>query len=167
MRNASLSVPVQFGSEAIATIVQEMENYRDEVMVIFAGYPDEMVQFVNKNPGLKSRIGYTLNFADYQVDELVQITEKLFSEAGFIVEPTALSLIEDICKVASKKFNFGNGRFIRNMVEAIILHHVYSIKSWNNINKEEITHIKPLDIEAETFGLDESLSRRTLATGLN
>jgi AAA+ superfamily predicted ATPase len=140
-----------FVPEAISTIVQQMENLRNDIIVIFAGYPNEMETFKNQNPGLKSRIGYTLNFVDYKADELVQIAEKLFSEAGFVVEPDALSLIEDICDSASNQINFGNGRFVRNMVETIILHHVYQIKSWENISKEEASTIKASDIEVETF----------------
>lgn len=62
-----------YGDEAINTIVQEMENHRDDMVVIFAGYPDRMEEFLQKNPGLRSRIAYHVPFADYSVEELCSI----------------------------------------------------------------------------------------------
>ena len=64
-----------YGDEAINTIVQEMENRRDEVIVIFAGYPDKMEAFLDKNPGLRSRIAFHVSFEDYDVEELCKIAE--------------------------------------------------------------------------------------------
>jgi len=147
-----------FAYEAVAAIVQEMENMRDDIVVIFAGYPKEMTDFINQNPGLKSRIGFTVDFNDYSIDELVEIAEKLINDAGYKIEKDALFLIEDICENALDETNFGNGRFVRNLVEKIILRHVYQIKSWENISKEEAITIKVSDIEVETFPYSNSFT---------
>ena len=63
-----------FGDEAINTIVQEMENHRDNVIVIFAGYPEPMKAFLDRNPGMRSRIAFSVEFDDYTVEELCEIT---------------------------------------------------------------------------------------------
>ena len=62
-----------YGDEAINTIVQEMENNRDDMVVIFAGYPKEMNDFLDRNPGLRSRIAFHVNFGDYTAEELLSI----------------------------------------------------------------------------------------------
>ena len=67
-----------FGDEAINALVQEMENHRDDVIVIFAGYPEPMKQFLDRNPGMKSRIAFQVEFEDYSVDELCDITNLWF-----------------------------------------------------------------------------------------
>ena len=66
-----------FGDEAINTIVQEMENHRDDVIVIFAGYPEPMKQFLDRNPGMQSRIAFQIEFEDYTTEELCAITKLL------------------------------------------------------------------------------------------
>ena len=70
-----------FGDEAINTLVQEMENHRDDVIVIFAGYPEPMKQFLDRNPGMKSRSAFQVEFEDYSVDELCDITKLMVSKS--------------------------------------------------------------------------------------
>ena len=71
-----------FGDEAINTIVQEMENHRDDVVVIFAGYPDKMEDFLQKNPGLRSRIAYHVPFDDYDTESLCEIAKLIAKQKG-------------------------------------------------------------------------------------
>ena len=106
-----------FGDEAINTIVQEMENHRDDVIVIFAGYPDKMEQFLDKNPGLRSRISFHVRFDDYSAEELCEITKLFAEKMGMRIEPEALDRIHDIMKQAVRQQDFGNGRFARNLIE--------------------------------------------------
>ncbi len=110
-----------FADEAINTIVQEMENHRDDVIVIFAGYPDKMKEFMEKNEGLKSRIAFHINFPDYTSDELMQIFKLMMSERGYSIthagEKAALKLFAQAESVP----NFGNGRFARNVLEQSIM----------------------------------------------
>lgn len=106
-----------YGDEAINTIVQEMENNRDDTIVIFAGYPNEMNNFLDKNPGLRSRISKQIHFADYSVDELCQITKHIASQKGLFFTEEANNKLEYIFGLARRNADFGNGRFARNIVE--------------------------------------------------
>ena len=106
-----------FGDEAINTIVQEMENHREEVIVIFAGYPDKMEIFLDKNPGLRSRIAHYVHFEDYNADELCQIAKHIAKEKGLVLEDDAVLKMNGIMEEARKQADFGNGRFARNIIE--------------------------------------------------
>lgn len=100
-----------YGDEAINTIVQEMENHRDDVIVIFAGYPDEMQEFLNTNPGLRSRIAFHIEFEDYTTDELCDITRLKVSNMGMTITDAAMDKLRGIYEEARKSTDFGNGRF--------------------------------------------------------
>ncbi len=106
-----------YGDEAINTIVQMMENQRDDTIVIFAGYPDKMQAFLDKNPGLRSRIAFHVNFDDYNEDELVDILKLMARENNVKLDPTVDSKVRDILSRAIDKKDFGNGRFVRNIFE--------------------------------------------------
>jgi SpoVK/Ycf46/Vps4 family AAA+-type ATPase len=110
-----------FGDEAIDTIVQEMENRRDRTIVIFAGYPDRMAEFFDRNPGLRSRVPFSVKFSDYPVETLVKIAESEASKRGFAITADAVSKVNTICAEAASQPQFGNGRFCRNLVENAIL----------------------------------------------
>ena len=111
----------EYGDEAIATIVQEMENNRDDMIVIFAGYPDKMEKFLSRNPGLRSRVPFTVEFRDYSAEELTEIVKLEAKRRGYTVESSAEKKILDICSAAVKTEEFGNGRFSRNLVESAIM----------------------------------------------
>ncbi len=106
-----------YGDEAINTIVQEMENNRDEVIVIFAGYPDEMEKFIEKNPGLRSRVAHYIHFEDYDTEELCRIASHIASKMGLVLEDAAVSKLSKIMDEAKKQPDFGNGRYVRNVIE--------------------------------------------------
>ena len=78
-----------YGDEAISTIVQEMENNREDTVVIFAGYPDKMNEFFSRNPGLRSRVPFTIRFSDYSAEEMAQIVEAEAKKRGFSLMPEA------------------------------------------------------------------------------
>lgn len=112
-----------FGDEAINTIVQEMENQRDDLIVIFAGYPDRMREFLDKNEGLRSRIAFHLEFPDYTAEELVQILDlmaekKGYSRLGQDAKEKAMKIFEEAVKTP----DYGNGRYVRNVLEKAIMH---------------------------------------------
>ena len=117
-----------YNAEAIATLIQAMENYRDKLVVIFAGYTKEMQDFLNSNSGIASRIGYTLTFDDYTTDELIQIFLGMTNKAGFIVEDEAIKYLEEIINKYRNMKNFGNARFIRNIYEKTIIRHASNVK---------------------------------------
>ncbi|MEI6580371.1 MAG: hypothetical protein WCN92_13045, partial [Eubacteriales bacterium] len=106
-----------YGDEAINTIVQEMENARENTVVIFAGYPDKMDGFLNKNPGLRSRIAFHVEFPDYTVEELMDITRLMVKNQKLTLAEDAAETIMAILGNALKKEDFGNGRYVRNLLE--------------------------------------------------
>ena len=106
-----------FGDEAINTIVQEMENHRDDVVVIFAGYPDKMEGLLQKNPGLRSRIAFHIPFVDYKTEELCKIAVLTASKQGLSLTDDALDKLSGIFDTAIRQADFGNGRYVRNVIE--------------------------------------------------
>lgn len=112
-----------YGAEAINTIVQCMENYRDRVITIFAGYPDKMQAFLETNPGLKSRIGFYVNFPNYSLDELCLIFKKMVKDRGLKVTPTAVDEVRKTFEIKMRSKDFGNGRFVRNVLDKVIANH--------------------------------------------
>ena len=114
-----------FGDEAITTIVQEMENRRDSTIVVFAGYPDEMDEFFDKNPGLRSRVPFKIAFKDYTPDELYKISEIEAKRRGFTISPEATEKVTNIYMETAEDPRMGNGRYCRNIVESAILNYAY------------------------------------------
>ena len=110
-----------YGDEAIAAIVQEMENNREDMVVIFAGYPDKMEEFLSRNPGLRSRVPFVVKFKDYSADELTEIAKLEAARRGYKIGEGVEEKIRGICASAMKTEEFGNGRFSRNLVEAAIM----------------------------------------------
>lgn len=137
-----------FGDEAINTIVQEMENHRADVVVIFAGYPDKMDGFLQKNPGLRSRIAFHVPFADYDSTELCQIADLISKKNGMQIEKTALDKLEQAFDVARSDTDFGNGRYVRNLFEQAKMNQASRLleKDFDSITADEITTITADDI---------------------
>ena len=106
-----------FGDEAINAIVQEMENSRGSTVVIFAGYPDKMEHFLDRNPGLRSRIAFYVPFDDYTPEELVEITGLLAAQKRLSLAPGTEEKLLSIYRQAVGTPDFGNGRLARNLLE--------------------------------------------------
>ena len=129
-----------FGDEALNTIVQEMENHRDSVIVIFAGYPDKMKEFLDRNEGLRSRIAFHVDFPDYTAEELTEIFKLMAKRRGFEVSDEVGAHCREIFKRIAKKKNFGNGRFVRNLLEQAWLKQAQRLVSrGGDVSKEELT----------------------------
>ena len=140
-----------YNAEAIATLIQAMENYRDKLVVIFAGYTKEMQDFLDSNSGIVSRIGYTLEFDDYTTEELIQIFKGMTKKAGFIVTDEAIKYLEEIINKNRNVKNFGNARFIRNIYEKTIIKHATNTK--NKKRKDILKTITKEDISIENLNL--------------
>ena len=138
-----------FNEECIATLIQAMENYRDNLVVIFAGYTKEMDAFLKSNSGIISRIGYTLEFKDYTVDELIQILQSMFKKSGFIVDSKALEKARQIIEKYRHTEGFGNARFVRNLYEKSVIKHASNTK--NETLKKALKTITPADITDENI----------------
>ncbi len=120
----------EFGDEAIGTIVQEMENRRQDTVVIFAGYPDKMQSFFARNPGLRSRVPFRIAFPDYSTDELVRIVSLEADKRGFSVSSDAMDTVRRLCEFGKGRTDAGNGRLCRNIAENAILN--YAARVYGN-----------------------------------
>jgi SpoVK/Ycf46/Vps4 family AAA+-type ATPase len=109
-----------FGKEAIDTIVKLVEDRRDSIIVVAAGYPDEMQAFVDANPGLRSRFPKTIHFPDYSTDELVQIFESLGRGGRYSCDADAAAKVRAWFDAQPRVKGFGNGRLARNLFEATV-----------------------------------------------
>ena len=138
-----------FNEEAIATLIQAMENYRDDLVVIFAGYTREMQDFLNANSGIVSRIGYTVEFEDYTPDELIQIFNQMMEKSGFIVTKEAQNKVREIIEEYKGTKNFGNARFVRNIYEKSIVKHASNTKGKKG--KKVLKTISKDDISTENI----------------
>ena len=137
-----------FGNEAINTLVQEMENHRDDVIVIFAGYTDPMHRFLDRNPGMLSRIAFQVEFEDYTTDELCDITKLMVSEKQMIITDAAMNKLRQNYDIVRGENDYGNGRFVRKMLEEAemnLAERVLQYKEYE-ITKELITTIEECDI---------------------
>ncbi len=139
-----------YGDEAINTIVQEMENNRDSTIVIFAGYPDKMEEFLNKNPGLRSRIAFHLHFDDYDTEELIKISELMAYKQSLKLADDAKEKLKDIYDHARYIRDFGNGRYVRNILEKARMAQANRIVKMNldDIDRDTVRTICAQDIEA-------------------
>lgn len=106
-----------YGDEAIHTIVQQMENHREDVIVVFAGYKEKMNAFLAKNEGLRSRIAFHLDFPDYNAEELTEILKRMAEDRGFALSEDAVKYGRQLFEDAVLQTDFGNGRFVRNVFE--------------------------------------------------
>lgn len=113
-----------YGAEAIAELIKAMEDRRDELVVIFAGYEKEMSDFIETNPGISSRIGYKFRFADYSTDELLQIFRRDLAVAGFDYDGDAIDpVLRETFDYHRRFRSFGNGRFVGTLVQKALVKH--------------------------------------------
>lgn len=119
--NADTGGLTDYGREAIDTLVKAMEDHRGEFCVIFAGYRNEMQKMLSVNPGLKSRIQFTLDFPNYTREELKEITMLMLKKRKYTIGEAALSRMLDITDVRRKDPNFANAREIRNILDQVIM----------------------------------------------
>ncbi|WP_333769027.1 right-handed parallel beta-helix repeat-containing protein [Streptomyces sp. IBSBF 2435] len=112
--------PSDFGQEAVDTLVKLMEDFRDEVVVIVAGYPEEMAGFLASNPGLASRFTRHVNFANYTADELVEITRRNAVASGFELTPETVEELRAHFEAAPRCRTFGNARYARQLLESMM-----------------------------------------------
>ena len=129
-----------FGHEAIATIIQEMENRRDEVLVIFAGYEDLMKEFLDTNPGLSSRVSQEIIFEDYSSDELFAIFELMISRKQYQLTDDCKNKLCHHFSELKPDSHFGNARYVRKLVDHIIVCQAQRV-----INMED-SHLSSLEI---------------------
>ena len=136
-----------FGQEAINTILKAMEDYREDLIVIVAGYPDLMENFIESNPGLKSRFNKYINFPDYSTDELVRIFRTFCKKYDYRLDRDAERKLKELIEKIEedKEDDFANARTIRNLFEKVVTGQARRI-AFEDPDKDELTRISAEDI---------------------
>lgn len=137
-----------YGKEAIATLLKRMEDDRDRLIVILAGYTDQIKHFIDSNPGLQSRFNRYIEFPDYSAEELFQIFLSRARKYDYKLSEPAVSTLKQVLTnaVSHKDRNFGNGRFARNLFEKVIEKQAGRLLSTTNVSSEFLSTIEPDDI---------------------
>ena len=137
-----------FGGEAIDTLVKLMEDHRENLVVIVAGYTEEMKRFLKSNTGLMSRFNRFIPFPDYSTGELVEILSGMAKKAGLVLEEGLSDKITAYLERMTEKerYEFGNARGIRNLFETMVVNQANRIVTMENCSVEQLTLIKGEDI---------------------
>lgn len=136
----------QYGAEAINTLVKDMEDHRDELVVIVAGYPGPMADFLATNPGLESRFSTTITFEDYADAELRDIFAGMAAKSDFEPTPDALDVFARLAAAQPRTEGFGNARWARNVLDAAIARHAWRLKDTEAPTIDELRLLLPVDV---------------------
>ncbi len=136
-----------FASDCMTTILRVLEDQRDNLIVIFAGYEKQMEDFIKFNPGLRSRIGYTIKFDDYTNQELLDIFKQLVEKNNLKITEEALNKVEHIIEESRKVEGFGNARYVNQIYQDILIEHSRNIE--NVDDNENLMTIQAEDIDPE------------------
>lgn len=137
-----------YGYEAVAMLLKLMEDHRDELVVIVAGYPNEMASFLDSNPGFASRFARTLSFPDYDAGELLAIFDLFTRRAGAIVEPAARDQVAKYLKALPRDRSFANGRTVRNLFERLLAAQAARLHGGARATDEELRTLVEADVRA-------------------
>jgi probable Rubsico expression protein CbbX len=137
-----------YGQECIDILIQVMENERDKLVVILAGYKDRMDYFFESNPGMSSRIAHHLDFAGYEVDELLAIGRLMLDRSSYYLSDEAETAFRDYLSLQMRQPRFANARSVRNELESARLRHAYRLaadpeRHWS---KDDLMRLEPSDI---------------------
>lgn len=138
-----------YGDEAVATLLKRMEDDRDNLVVIVAGYRNEMKRFIDSNPGLQSRFTRYIDFPDYSGEDLYKIFMVRVKKYSYTLDAEADQYLRQTLDqvVANKSKNFGNGRYVRNLFEMCTTQQANRIAKLSNPDKQQLCQMKREDIE--------------------
>jgi len=139
-----------YGRECLTELTKALEDYRDDLVVIVAGYTEPMNKFFESNPGLKSRFNTFIEFPDYSENELHQIFLKMCAENDYIISEELLESIYDFMtkQVTNKKEGFANGRLVRNLYEDVTMNHAKRVVDIKNPSREDLSKIAYEDLQS-------------------
>jgi len=142
-----------FGQEAVETLIKAIEDHRDEMVVIVAGYPEQMNEFLDSNPGLRSRFNKYLYFEDYTQEELVEILESMCRKADYRMSDEARACAMDFFnrRVREKPENFANARDVRNYFEKAVANQAGRIVTLENVDEESVCLLQIEDLREITL----------------
>lgn len=153
---ANTSSSNDFGHEAVDTLVKAMEDYRDNLVVIVAGYEKEMTEFISSNPGLSSRFSRYIKFENYSIEELTAIFCNMCEKNGFVPTEDAIEALRKLLDEIKSPEKVGNARGVRNIFEKAMLNQAGRVLNIDNPKKEDLNSICATDIPtAEMFGLNK------------
>lgn len=137
-----------YGHEAIATLLKRMEDNRDRLIVVLAGYGSEMKTFIESNPGLRSRFNRYINFPDYTPNELLEIFQSYLDKQQYVLSESALTQTANFLtkEVGKGKNDFGNARFVRNLFEKAITQQANRLANIESCDKDMLKRIEEEDI---------------------
>ncbi|RKM55456.1 AAA family ATPase [Butyrivibrio sp. X503] len=135
-----------FGQEAIDTLMKMMDDNRESLVVILAGYSDEMEGFLGTNPGLRSRFANIIEFSDYSTDELMDIANVMYSDKGYELSDTAKEALRDKFELARKDSKFSNARYVRNIIESSLNNQAMRLSKESNLTKETLITVTDSDV---------------------
>lgn len=139
----------QYGQEAVDTLVKRMEDHREDLVVIVAGYPDKMDNFISSNPGLKSRFNKYFNFSDYTPEQLLEILDSFCVKGTFVLTDDAREVAKKIMEqlYSKRDKSFGNARDVRNIFETAINLQANRIVDLPQVDEKVLTEIVASDLE--------------------
>jgi SpoVK/Ycf46/Vps4 family AAA+-type ATPase len=137
-----------FGKESIDTLLKAMEDYRDDFIVIVAGYPNLMNNFLKSNPGLESRFNTFIHFEDYSSNELFEIFNSFCKKYNYFINKENNNILKNYFNelIKNKKENFANAREVRNYFEKVMKNQANRLSYDNDITEEELLEIKREDL---------------------
>ena len=143
-----------YGQESIEILLQVMENQRDDLVVILAGYKDRMDTFFSSNPGMASRVAHHIDFPDYSEAELMQIAQLMLTTLNYRFDAGALAAFERYLHLRRSQPNFANARSVRNALDRIRLRHATRLFDADTVlTQDELTTLQAEDILASrVFG---------------
>lgn len=146
-----------YGQEAINTILKAMEDYRDDFVVIVAGYDTLMPRFIESNPGLKSRFNKYILFPDYNGDDLFSIFKVFLKKNDYVIDDDAADLVAEYLEklYRNRNENFGNARVVRNLFEKMIANQANRLMKDQVLSDDEIARIKVEDLQSIIGKFDE------------
>jgi AAA+ superfamily predicted ATPase len=149
-----------FGNEAIETLLKRMEDERDRLIVIVAGYTGPMEQFIASNPGLQSRFTNYLKFPDYSAAELAEIFQRMAGQSGLVCPPATRAAVLARCEklLAGRREQFGNAREMRNLFEAAVRDQSTRLVGSGQCDREALTTLLPEDLAGATAAGQKSFA---------